>query len=269
VSLCVAVVIPEGVIFAGESRQTQFIAGVNRTASDSAFKVFELTDAVLAATAGWAFLQPQGATMQKNISSIIEDFKSTITVNSTVSETARLLWQHFNTAYQQHIAQIPASAVGPGSVAIDFAVGGYDRGSSDATLFSVQIPSTNPPTTPVRTSNIPGPWWIGQIDVASRILKGYDVRALEIPFVQAAMRDPANKQRLDELEYMIFCNTMTVQDAIDFAVAMIQVTITIQRFTAGTVGQLGSVAGVGGPIDIAVVQPRQKVKWVARKELHP
>jgi len=52
--LCISVVTPEGIVVAGESRQTQIIAGVNRIASDSAIKVFELTNNVLAATAGWA-----------------------------------------------------------------------------------------------------------------------------------------------------------------------------------------------------------------------
>jgi hypothetical protein len=60
---------------------------------------------------------------------------------------------------------------------------------------------------------------------------------------------------------------MTVQDAIDFGVAMIQITTTIQRFTAGMSTQIGA-AGVGGPIDVAVVEPGGVVKWVRRKELH-
>jgi len=61
---------------------------------------------------------------------------------------------------------------------------------------------------------------------------------------------------------------MTIQDAIDFAVGMIQVTTTIQKFTAGIAMQLGDVAGVGGPIDVAVVRPQSIVSWISRKELH-
>jgi hypothetical protein len=60
------------------------VAGVNRIGSDSAIKVFELTDTVLAATAGWAFLQPQGSAMMRNISSLIEDFKTTIAGNAAL-----------------------------------------------------------------------------------------------------------------------------------------------------------------------------------------
>jgi hypothetical protein len=263
------VVIPEGIIMAGESRQTQIIAGVNRVASDSATKVFQLTDKIVAATAGWAFLQPQGATLQKNISGVIEDFKPTIPLGSTVQEVATLLWQYFNDAYRAHITQMPASALGPGLIALNFMVAGYDSDSSEGTLYSFEIPSTIGPTTPVRSTNSPSPWWIGQTDVLSRILKGYDVRASNFPFIQAAMQNPADKALIDGLEYSLFCNAMTIQDAIDFAVEMIRVTITIQRFTAGILSSLGAVAGVGGPIDIAVVLPRQNVTWVARKALHP
>ena len=87
-SLCISVVTPEGIVVAGESRQTQVIAGVNRIGSDSAVKVFDLTNTVLAATAGWAFLQPQGAAMMRNISSIIEEFKPTIPAGSGVRAIA-------------------------------------------------------------------------------------------------------------------------------------------------------------------------------------
>jgi hypothetical protein len=153
------------------------------------------------------------------------------------------------------------------SRAISFSVGGYDEASSDGKLYGIDIPSTTPPSL-VRSTNTPGPWWHGQVDVVSRIIKGYDYRALTFPFIRTAMQDTNNSQLVMGLEYALFCNMMTVQDAIDFSVAMIQITITIQKFTAGMTSHLGAVAGVGGPIDIAVVQPRGKVKWIARKELH-
>ncbi len=61
---------------------------------------------------------------------------------------------------------------------------------------------------------------------------------------------------------------MTVQDAIDFAVGMIQSTAIVQRFTAGVVMQPGGSAGVGGPIDVTVIQPGTMVSWIRREEFH-
>ncbi len=267
-SLCIGVVTPEGIIVAGDSRQTQFVATVNRVGSDSAIKVFELTDTVLAATAGWAFLQPQGSTVQRNISSLIEDFKPTIPVGSNIQTIVKLIWTYFNTLYQQHIAQQPSTAVPSGQIAINFIVAGYDPGSQIGMLFSVEVPSPAAPMAAVRSSHSPGPWWIGQVDVVARIINGYDFRGLNLPFIQAANQTGIATAQLSGLSYIIYYNTMTVQDAIDFAVGMIQITIIIQKFTAGIASQLGAVAGVGGDIDIAVIQPGKVIKWVHRKELH-
>jgi hypothetical protein len=267
-SLCISVVTPEGIVVAGESRQTQVVAGVNRIGSDSAIKVFDLTNTVLAATAGWAFLQPQGAAMMRNISSLIEDFKPTIPAGSGVQAIATQLWTYFNTIYQQHIVQMPDSVVQAGQIALNFIVAGYDPGSRTGMLFAIDIPTPAAPTMPGRTTNNPGPWWIGQIDVVARIVNGYDPRILTLPVLQAANQAGTATTQLAGLSYAVYWNTMTIQDAIDFAVGMIQITTTIQKFTAGIAMQPGNVAGVGGPIDVAMVRPGSNVSWINRKELH-
>jgi hypothetical protein len=267
-SLCISVVTPEGIVMAGESRQTQVIAGVNRIASDSAIKVFDLTDTVLAATAGWAFLQPQGATMMRNISSLIEDFKPTIPGGSGVLAIATQLWTHFNTIYQEHIVQIPNSALPAGQIALNFIVAGYDHPSRVGTLFSFDIPTPAAPTMPGRTSDNPGPWWIGQADVVARIMNGFDPRIVTLPVLQGAHQAGTATTQLAGLSYIVHWNALTIQDAIDFAVGMIQITTTIQKFTAGVAMQPGNVAGVGGPIDVAVVRPASNVSWINRKQLH-
>jgi hypothetical protein len=267
-SLCISVAIPEGIVVAGESRQTQIIAGVNRISSDSAVKVFQLSKTVLAATAGWAFLQSQGSVVQRNISSLVESFRPIIPANSTVQAIATQLWTHFNSAYQNHIAQLPNSALPAGQVALNFIVAGYDPGSTLGQVYTVDIPSPTPPPTPARTTENPGPWWIGQVDVVARIVNGFDFRILDLPLLQPANQAGAARQQLSSVSYAIFWNSMSIQDAIDFAVAMIQVTTTIQKFTAGISMQLGGVAGVGGPIDVAIVRPNENVTWIARKEFH-
>lgn len=267
-SLCIGVAIPEGVVVAGESRQTQVVGGVNRIASDSAVKVFQLSDTVLAATTGWAFLQPEGATIQRSISSIVEDFRPSIPPNSTVQTIANLLWSHFNAVYQNHITQYPNTAVPAGQIALNFIVAGYDPGSTTGSIFPVDIPSAAAPAAPSRTTTNPGAWWIGQVEVLARIMLGYDVRMLSLPLSQVANPAGTAAAQLASLNYLIYWNSMSIQDAIDFAVAMIQVTTTIQKFTAGIVSQPGGVAGVGGPIDVAVVRPSANVTWIARKEFH-
>ena len=268
-SLCISVVTAEGIVVAGESRQTQIIGGVNRVGSDSAIKVFELTDTVLAATAGWAFLQPQGAAMARNISSLVEDFKPTIAPGSSVQQIATDLWNHFNGIYQQHTAQIAGSAVPAGQSALNFVVAGYDPGSRTGLLYGIDIPSDAFPGAAGRTSNDPGPWWIGQVDVVARIMNGFDPNIGALTILQAAQQAGTLATQLSGLNYVVSWSTMTVQDGIDFATAMIQVTSTIQKFTAGIGMKPGGIAGVGGPIDLAVVRPgKARVEWVNQKRLH-
>jgi hypothetical protein len=267
-SLCISLVIPEGIVVAGESRQTAVVGGVTRIGSDSAIKVFEMTDTVLAATAGWAFIQPQGATVLRNISSLIEDFKTTIQAGSSMQTIAAQMWTYFNTLYQQHITQNPAQAVQAGQIALHFVVAGYDPRSRVGNLFAIDIPTPAAPSTPGRTSASPGPWWIGQTDVIARIVNGYDHRIMTLPLLQAAIQAGTAETELSRLSYIISWSTMTLQDAVDFAVGMIQITATIQKFTAGIVLEPGDFAGVGGPIDVAVVKPGANVSWIRRKELH-
>jgi len=268
VSLCLAVVTPEGIVVAGDSRQATVVGGITRIGSESAVKVFELTDTVVAATAGWAFLQPQSSPAWRSISSFIDDFRITIPAGSNVQAIAARLWTYFSALYQQHITQNPNTVLPAGQVAVGFFVAGYDPGSRVGSLFALDIPSAAAPATPGRTSTSPGPWWIGQVDVVARIVNGYDPQITNLPLLQAAEQAGAAKPQLDKLSYIIPWNAMTVQDGIDFAVSMIQITTIIQKFAAGTVLQPGGLAGVGGPIDVAVVKPGGTVTWVQRKELH-
>ena len=265
-SLCISVLIPDGIVMAGESRTTHVVGGVNRVGSDSANKIFELNQHVLAATAGAAFLKPQNSVVPKSIASLIEEFKASVPVEAGPKEVARLLWSHFNEVHQQHIAQSP-SEVG---TTLHFIVAGYGPDSSEGNLFPVDIPSEVAPEISSRSTNsAPGPWWIGQTDVVARIINGYDPRALQLPFVQAANQEGNAAVLLSSLSYLVNYSLMSLQDAVDFSVAMIQITTSIQRFTAGIMTQPGNISGVGGPIDIAVVKPNGKITWVARKELHP
>ena len=78
---------------------------------------------------------------------MIENFKPTIPAGLSVQAISALLWTYFNTIYQQHIAQLPATAVPVGQIALNFIVAGYDPGSQIGTLFSIDIPSVAAPMT--------------------------------------------------------------------------------------------------------------------------
>ena len=115
-----------------------------------------------------------------------------------------------------------------------------------------------------------GASWIGQTDVISRIVLGYDNRIRNIKFINEAAakisQEEINKQ-LRNLEYIIQWGTMALQDAIDFCILMIQTTSAIQRFSDGIVADPGNIPGVGGPIDVAIITPDKGFVWINRKKL--
>ena len=99
---------------------------------------------------------------------------------------------------------------------------------------------------------------------------GFDGRIGNIKFIDEAAKkygqEEANKQ-LRNLEYVIQWGTMTLQDAIDFCVLMIQTTSAIQRFSDGIAADPGDMPGVGGLVDVAVITPDKGFVWINKKKL--
>ena len=111
--------------------------------------------------------------------------------------------------------------------------------------------------------------WIGQTDVVSRIIKGWDPRIFNVPFIGDILRQkgqPVLEKQLNGLEYAISWGAMPLQDAVDFSVLVIQTTSAIQRFSDGIQADPGDIPGVGGPIDVLVLS-HDGPKWIKRKDL--
>ena len=111
--------------------------------------------------------------------------------------------------------------------------------------------------------------WIGQIDVVSRIVLGFDGRIGNLPAMQKialGMGAQEVQKQLSSLEYVIQWGTMTLQDGIDFSTLAIGTTTAIQRFSDGVQADPGDMPGVGGPIDVLVLTP-DGPKWIKQKEL--
>jgi len=111
--------------------------------------------------------------------------------------------------------------------------------------------------------------WIGQTDVVSRIIKGWDPRILDTAFVNEVVKQKGQteiEKQLNGLEYAINWGAMSLQDAVDFSVLAIQTTSAIQRFSDGIQVDPGDMPGVGGPIDVLVLTP-DGPRWVKQKEL--
>lgn len=297
----------EGLVLAADSRQTYINQKhVSRIGSDSATKIFKISERVGLVFAGLAFLPENGT--PKNISIFIEDFVSeNKTEKMSVKEIADALsiffgekyqWQKdLDNLYQQIEVDLKNKGLelvemikkkyhfefkfkdkngiigqgGGGVNQLQFALSGYNLDGSQVG-YMINIPSDGPQESrsSEKVEKKYGANWIGQIDMVSRIVLGFDGRIGNLPFVQkmtAEIGQEEVQKQLHSLEYVIQWGTMTLQDAIDFCKLSIETTTAIQRFSDGIQGDPGDISGVGGPVDIAVITPKKGFVWVSKKNL--
>jgi hypothetical protein len=305
-SLAINTTTPEGIVLAADSRQSyRNRKGMARIGSDNASKLFELNERIGVAIAGLAFLLEDGEL--KNVSEFIEEFRRAsdvgdLDVRDIAEKLHRLLDQKYNWREQleklservktdlqrqgsevvevkkeQHVVKFRLKDrdgnLKDGVAGIDMIsllVAGYNKdGSHEVYICSIPGEAQKKRDSKERRK-AHGASWIGQMDVVSRIVLGFDGRIRNVKFVSEATAklgaEEVNKQ-LRNLEYVIQWGTMTLQDAIDFCTLMIQTTSAIQRFSDGIAADPGDMPAVGGSVDIAVITPDKGFVWVNRKKL--
>lgn len=305
-SLCINTTTPEGMVLAADSRQSyRNMKGMSRIGSDSATKVFQLGKKVGVVVAGLAFLPENG--VLKNISRFIEEFKKHTDIRKlSIEEIAAKLQDFFEEKYNYKEGlkklpeQIRADLERQGCKDIEikqekgavkfkfknpkgfeeermahvdqlqFLVAGFNNDDTHQ-VFKVSVPGE---VEMLRNSTQKGKEygasWIGQTDVLTRIVLGFDPRMGNLPLLHDATQkftEQGVKQQLGALEYNIQWGTMTLQDGIDFSVLSIETTNAIQRFSDGILLDPGDMPGVGGPVDVAVITPEKGFTWVSKKNL--
>lgn len=305
-SLAINTTTPEGICLAVDSRQSYCNRkGQSRIGSDSASKLFELTNRVGLTVTGPAFLPENG--VQKNISKFISDFKRKNDLEKlSLKQIAESLYSFFDRKYpwRKELENLPEKIrsdfeakgleiveITPeekvvkfkfkdqdgnikngiaGVNQLSFMLAGYNRDGTHE-VYMVYVPGEIQLKRSGRVKGKEyGASWTGQIDVAVRIVLGRDPRISNLRFVQEAIKKYGKQkiyQELGGLEYSISWGTMTLQDAIDFCTLVIQTTTAIQRFSDGILADPGDIPGVGGPIDVAVIVPNKGFVWISKKNL--
>ncbi len=305
-SLAINTTTPEGIVMATDSRQSfRNLKGMARIGSDNASKLFQLNKRIGVAVTGLAFLPEDG--VPKNISKFIEQFKREVDLEKLdVKEVAEKLHYLFDKKYkwkeqleklpeqirkdlerqgceiieiktEQHVVKFKFkdsqgnTEEGAGGVdMINLLVAGYNKDGSHEVYICYVPGEIQKKRDSGEKGKEYGASWIGQIDVVSRIVLGFDGRIGNLKFMNEASQKNGQEQinaQLRHLEYVIQWGTMTLQDAIDFCTLMIQTTSAIQRFSDGIQADPGDMPGVGGPVDVAVITPNKGFAWVNKKKL--
>lgn len=300
---------PEGIVLAADSRQSyRNRKGVSRIGSDSASKVFKLGKKCGLIVTGLAFLpDSEDNNIPKNISRFIEDFcRQTQIETLTVEEVGNKLHYFFNKRYQYQDQlknlpnQIKADLERKGCEVLDiketedhvrfrfkdskgvenegiaaveqlqFIIAGYNNDNSHQAC-TIHIPgNTEMNRNSKGKEGEYGASWVGQTDVVTRIILGFDGRISSLPIIQKIGQEIGTgevQKQLRALEYAIQWGTMTLQDGIDFSKLAIETTIAIQRFSDGIHADPGDIPGVGGSIDVAVITKDKGFVWVSKKNL--
>lgn len=305
-SLCINTTTPEGMVLAADSRQSyRNMKGMSRIGSDSATKVFQLGKKVGIVVAGLAFLPENG--VLKNVSRFIEEFKKHTDIRKlSIEEIGVKLQEFFEEKYnykegfkklpeqirsdlerqgckdieiKQEKGAVKFKFKNPKGIEeermahvdqLQFLVAGFNNDDTHQ-VFKVSVPGgVEMLRNSTQKGKEYGASWIGQTDVLTRIVLGFDPRMGNLPLLQEATQkftEQGVKQQLGALEYNIQWGTMTLQDGIDFSVLSIETTNAIQRFSDGILLDPGDMPGVGGPVDVAVITPEKGFIWVAKKNI--
>ena len=301
-TLIISVTTPEGIVMASDSRQSQRNnKNMTRISTNSANKIFSINNRVIVATAGLAFFADNSG-IQRNVSEYIREFtKLTDYEELTVKEIAYQLHDFLNNKYpweeqlemsaqqfkmeaQRSGSQIismdkksdgiefkirqPNGLIEDGKLnieVINILISGYNTDGSSET-YEIRSPGI---IDIKRRSGEYGSTWIGQGDLVSRLILGYDGRLLNLPsFGEIFQKNQEQTiQQLRGLEYNIQWGLLTLQDAIDLAVFLIKSTETLQKYGDGINMDIGEIQGVGGPIDVVVITKDNGIEWLKHKTL--
>ena len=307
-SLAISTTTAEGIILAAESRQSfRNKKGIVRIGSDTASKVFQISSNIGIAVTGIAFLPENG--VRKSIGYFVEQFKEQYQKEIKlwkVEEIANQLSVFLEKRYDYKSSQKSVGnqitdqikqngftsldfkpwkgqileftfldkegKLGGGTATIDtitFIIAGFDKDKKQK-VFIVNVPGN---VQAKRDGNIKGKEfgadWIGQIDIATRIVLGFDPRVESLPFVRENLQKNSSEtlQQLRGLEYVIHWGTMTLQDGVDFSTLIIKTTEAMQKFSDGIAMNPGDAPGVGGEIDIALITAKDGFNWLKQKEI--
>ena len=261
-SLGVAIKGPEGVVLAADCRVT---VGVQRPGSPAIFVNYDNATKLLNFSPPHqhvgAVTYGLGLIGQRTAHSYLPEFEIGLPDKRTgVRDVATQLGAFFMARWKE--ANPPPDHNGP---SMAFLVGGYDEGDAYGKVFFVEVPRNPEPQPRNAGKDDFGMTWGGQLEIASRIVQGWDPALPTILKNTLGIEDDRLERALEEsrphLEFRVPYHLLPLQDCIDMATFLIRTTVTAQRLAA-------DIRRVGGPIEVAIITRTQGLTYIQKKELH-
>jgi hypothetical protein len=177
----------------------------------------------------------------------------------SVRKIANGLLDHVRKFYEAEFADQSANQHPP----LGILVSGYSSGQFFPEQWLINLPFSTE-LSPVRpdVDGKPdfGTNWFGLTDAIIRLHWGRDEAAFGLLAEHFKVKPEEIRQVLDKLQYPVLFNGMPLQDAIEYAVYVVNVVIGRFRFVVGA-------PLCGGEIDVAVITPNA-FTWIQRKSWH-
>lgn len=262
-TICISVKVAEGLVLAADS--AVMLSGKIKTPQGEAegiIQTFQFANKVTRLKNYPIGIMNWGSASigDRSIQSLIMEFEygypkkeenESYTVKAVADELLKFIKERYYTAY-------------PGSQRpqLGLFIGGYSFNQFFPDDFTYEFPKSQAwvAVRPNRPDGRPsfGASWFGRTDALVRLIKGFDLGALEELIKRGADKKIIEKWIEDAVsELPLIFDGMPLQDAIDFAEYAVQVVIGRFRFGPGP-------PLCGGDIDIAVVTPGN-FEWAKRK----
>jgi hypothetical protein len=267
VTVALSLKVNDGLVLAADSASTLAAPGGVANIHNNANKITNLRKGAPIGTITWGM----GSLGVASISTLLKDLRLRFTdpedewaidpMNYAVADVAghvrEFLVAEFERAYPK---KKPQGALG-------VVVAGYSPGHAMAEAYAVELKGGAADADPklLQAEGACGVSIFGQPEAIHRLMWGFSTnlaKVLEDKLGVPAAQIPAATQTLRaSLVAPLLHPAMPLQDAIDLAEFLVQVTIQFARFSP-------QAPTVGGPIEIAAISKHEGFKWVKRKHYY-
>ncbi|MCF7805825.1 MAG: hypothetical protein K9N46_15185 [Candidatus Marinimicrobia bacterium] len=270
-SVCVAVKVGEGLVFASDSATT--VAGAPASSGGqqgpqgivkvfyNATKIFQI-DKLPVGVMTWG----AGSFKARTIASLIEEFENQEEIKQLkassleVGDLAKTLWDFLNKKSDEFFSEIPKQA----RPQTGLILAGYSGDNFFPEEYLMAIPMQKPRRVREDVEGQPnfGANWYGMTDAIIRFHHG---RADEITDILNELEidsdtiDKFENRIQQDIQYKVLFHAMPLGDAIDYARFLIDLTIARFRFVVGA--EL-----CGGPVDIATITRKSGFSWISHNK---
>jgi hypothetical protein len=274
VTIAISIKINDGLVLATDSAST--LLGIMPNGQLSVLNVYNNANKLFNLRKGFpigAITWGAGSIGQSSISTIIKDLrlrfsgedkskldwkldKDSYTVADVAAQLKKYVFDELYTDIYKDAPQHQKPAIG-------FIVAGYSAKEPMAEEFQIDIQNggcTGPRS--LRKQEDSGATWAGEVEALNRLIMGYATNLY--PLLQAQLKvSPSEFSQAvsaiqPQMQIPFVLPAMPLQDAIDLAEYMVELTIEFSRHKPGP-------PTVGGPVEIAAISKHEGFRWVKRK----